>query len=476
MSRLEPTTIRPATRLWLVLALLVATAAAGAAAHRRGAVEQAPPGALAFQAPGPGPVHFSGQLDRGALAVGSDGLARLELVIRADELPGDGHRVPTDLVVVLDRSGSMQGAPLVHAKAAVRELVAGLGPRDRFALVAYASGAGLIAPLAEATSSARAEWLRSLEAIHANGGTNMARGIELGVAQLAARTGRAARVVLLSDGHANEGDFSPGGLRARVQRGVRHEAIVSTVGLGDGFNESLMTSLADAGAGNFYYVRHAGELAGVFEDEFASASQTVASALQVVIEPRPGVQVVDAAGYPLEHAGGRVSFRPGTLFGGQERRIWVTLRAPTAQAGSIPLAAVRLTYRSDGELYERSFAETPTLACLADEAEAEASVDVGAWARSVVVDETNALKQKVSSYLQAGRADEARRELDAFVQEKKRENAVRQQAPVTESIAEAEELYDAVQSAASPSARNRLSKELSAEGYDGRRVGAKYAN
>jgi Ca-activated chloride channel family protein len=468
--------MRPATRLWLVLALLLATAAAGAGAHRQGTTAAASPVALAFQAPGSGPVHFSGQLDRGALAVGSDGLAKLELVIRADALPGETRRVPTDLVVVLDRSGSMQGPPLAHAKAAVRELVSGLAPHDRFALVAYASGAGLIAPLAEATPGARRSWLRALESIDARGGTHMASGIELGVAQLGARAGRAARVVLLSDGHANEGDHSLHGLRTRVQKGVQREAIVSTVGLGDGFNESLMTSLADAGAGNFYYVRNAGELAGVFENEFASASQTVASALEVVIEPRPGVQVVDAAGYPLEHGGDHVSFRPGALFAGQERRIWVTLRAPTAEAGAIPLGAVRLAYRSRGEMHHRAFAGTPTLACLADEAEAEASVDLGSWARSVAVDETNALKQKVSSYLQAGRADEARREVDAFVRDKKRENAQRQQAPVAESIAEAEELYDAVGSAASPAARNMLSKELSAEGYDGRRVGAKYGN
>ena len=84
---------------------------------------------------------------------------------------------------------------------------------------------------------------------------------------------------------------------------------------------------------------------GVFNDEFAAARETVASGLAVSIRPGSGIEVVDAAGYPLERKGSEVSFRPGDLFAGQERRIWLTLRAPTSAEGEFPLGRFAVSYR-----------------------------------------------------------------------------------------------------------------------------------
>src|SRR5260221_9137418 len=118
-------------------ALLLSTALVGVAAR---GVSRAPAAPLAkakttFAAP-TGPVSFTGTLDRTAVLLGHDGLARIELVIAAP--PDDSARSaphPTDAVIILDRSGSMGGEKIEHARAAVRELLAQLGPHDRFALV-----------------------------------------------------------------------------------------------------------------------------------------------------------------------------------------------------------------------------------------------------------------------------------------------------------------------------------------------------
>lgn len=475
----------PRRRLVLAVALLAATVAAGAAAHRIDGWVTPPPGTsgqLHFQAPGGGPVHFSGQLDRGSVLAGSDGLVKMELVLRGDERRGqDLPRVPTDLVVVLDRSGSMQGQPLAKAKAAVRGLMTQLSHDDRFALVSYASDVRLEWPLASATGAQRQGWRTMLAHVQANGGTNMAVGIDLANQLLSGegRSGRAARVVLLSDGHANQGDHSLPGLRRRAARAVAGEWVFSTAGVGEGFDESLMASLADAGAGNFYYVQHAEDLAGVFADEFASARETVASALSVSIRPGAGVQVVDAAGYPLERDGARVSFRPGDLFAGQERRIWVTLRAPTAGAGEFDLGRFAVSYRGDAGREERVFASTPQVACVLAEADFYANVDKDAWARSTLADEIGALKQKISSAVRSGDRQQAMREIVSYRTEKKRQNVVLQRDDVAAALddlekveREVEEAFDAP-AAAAPALQNRLGKQLSAEGTDGRRVGAK---
>ena len=69
-------------------------------------------------------LTFAGRLDRGAIHVGSSGEVHLELTARGSDFPERAiPRRPTDVVVVLDRSGSMEGDPLTKALAAIRELI-----------------------------------------------------------------------------------------------------------------------------------------------------------------------------------------------------------------------------------------------------------------------------------------------------------------------------------------------------------------
>src|SRR5258706_12971410 len=170
------------TRLALAGALLGATALAGA-----GSLRHAPPttvgGATSVTAPATGRVTFTGTLDRTSVLRGGDGLVRMELVMRAasDAEHTTVARLPTDLVIVLDRSGSMTGEKIEHARDAIRELVSQLGPEDRFALVTYANTASLAIPFGVARPEARGPWLATIASIGADGGTNISGGLDLGM-------------------------------------------------------------------------------------------------------------------------------------------------------------------------------------------------------------------------------------------------------------------------------------------------------
>ena len=225
----------------------------------------------------------------------------------------------------------MGGDKIEHARAAVRELLAQLGAAGSLrAGHLLGRGAPHHSAVPLSTTRTRAAWRATVAEIQADGGTNMSSGLDLGLdlVERGRADGRVPHVILISDGLANQGDASPEGLTRRARRAAQGEFMLSTVGVGTDFNEYLMTALADAGTGNYYYVQDPRDLAGVFAREFDAARTTVASGLAVQIEPGPGVRVVDAAGYPLEATGDGVVFRPGSLFAGQERRIWVTLAVP----------------------------------------------------------------------------------------------------------------------------------------------------
>lgn len=464
-------------------ALLLATALAGAATRGSGrSPSPAAPanGTTSFVAPASGTVSFTGKLDRSAVLRGDDGVAHMELVIGA--APDDREsniRRPTDLVIILDRSGSMAGEKIEHARAAVRQLLEQLGPEDRFALVTYADDAGISVPLSSVDELSREAWMEAIAGIQPDGSTNMASGLDLGLNLIdgARAAGRVPHAVLISDGLANQGDATPAGLARRAHRAARGEYTLSTVGVGADFNEYLMSALADAGTGNYYYLRNAEDLAGVLAREFNATRTTVASGLTVQIQPAAGVHVVDAAGYPLEPAGDSVVFHPGSLFAGQERRIWVTLTVPHDTVGQYPIGTFALLYGDGNSRRVASFTETPRIACVASAEQFHSSVDVAAWSRSVVVDAYNKLQAEVAQDVQAGHRDEAMQRLREFKKTTADENRYFASPPVAELDGTVDALEaDVEQSFSGPDQlqrQNELSKSASAAAVDARRAGSK---
>jgi Ca-activated chloride channel family protein len=461
-------------------ALLVGTIAIGAVARHPGAGGVVPGSepTLSFSAPAGGPVSFGGQLDSGAVLQGGDGLVRMELRLRAE---GQGSiapvGLPTDLVVVLDRSGSMRGQKISDARAAIRELVGQLGARDRFALVTYSTGARLALPLHETERSRREAIRAAIERVVPDGGTNLSSGLDLAleVVERARVPGREPRVVVISDGLVNQGDTSLAGLTARAGRAAVGEYVLSTVGVGEDFDEGLLTALADAGTGNYYYLADARALASVFSDEFFSARETVARGLEVRIQPRAGVSVLEAAGYPLERRGGSVSFRPGSLFADQERRIWVTLRVPSREPGETGLGRFALAYSAGGESREIAFGEEPRVACVADRGAFLAAVDEETLERGLVVDGYNAMRQRVADSVKAGDREDALEQIRLY---QRRALGYGLDSPALEAqVNEAERLGATVEEvfAAPEPAReqNAFSKELGARARDERRPGGK---
>lgn len=385
----------------LAWSLLTAPPRAGA---ERPAPPAAPPAAPAPAQPvsaaptSAGPVTVSARLDRSAVYTSGDGLINVELSITGAAREGEAHRVPTDLVVVLDRSGSMAGDPIENARAATRTLIEGLSPEDRFALVIYDDQAELAVPLGLATPANQSLWLRTLSRVKDRGATNISDGIDLSLSVLRERSpGRAQRIVLISDGQPNAGDSSAEGLAARARAAAAHESPLTSVGVGLGFNETLMRDLADAGTGNYYYVQQTEGLAQIFAAEFEAASATVATGLEVLTHPGPGVQLVSAAGYPLDTLDADASFRIGSLQASQTRKLWLTYRVDPQVAGaSASVGEISVRFQADGQPLAAKVGEPLGVSVVHDQAVALASIDKDVWEAGVVTERYNRMRDEVA--------------------------------------------------------------------------------
>jgi Ca-activated chloride channel homolog len=132
---------------------------------------------------------------------------------------------PTAFTVVLDRSGSMSGAPLENAKRACHEVIKNLRPEDYFSLVVFDSSAQVIIPLEQPVN--RFGWYQTVDQIDTGASTNLMAGWLLGRDELmkAQKTADGIapirKILLLTDGHLNAGITEPDQVEALTRAGWR---------------------------------------------------------------------------------------------------------------------------------------------------------------------------------------------------------------------------------------------------------------
>lgn len=427
------------------------------------APEPAPQVTLATTSDAAG-VQLTAEPDREAVLASGDRQVRVRLTLAADALEGDTPRVPTDLVIVLDRSGSMDGDKLLDAKAAATELVGQLKDSDRFALVSFSGDARVDVPLLQ--TSLERDPRRAIDALTAGGGTSMVPALARGLSVVATpEPGRTRRLVLISDGLPDTRD----GLVELARTAARAEAPLTTVGIGTDYDETLMQTLADAGTGNFHWTRRGPQLAAVLGDELDTARETVASGLDVALHSESGARIVDAAGYPV--VDGRLQL--GSLYAGQTRSLWVTVELPPGHLGDLDPGAFRVGWTDAAGAVARADIDLAPIEITEDQGQFLASVNAEAWSDCVVQEDYNALRSEVSAALQRGDADAARGSIARYRAQVGSLNEVVQSAAVVDNLAEVDALEQEleVQLVNPREVQNVWAKGTSTAAYQGRRSG-----
>lgn len=248
-----------------------------------------------------------------------DGIAPTKTVLK---------RTPLNLAVVLDRSGSMTGRKLEQAKQAAQMLVDQLDGNDVFSLVMYDTDVDVLVHARKVGEGAkkRAELKRIIQGIEAGGSTALYAGVETGGRELAEYLSeeRINRVLLLSDGLANVGPKSNREIAKLGQRLAGKGMSVSTIGVGDDYNEDLMTAMAEASDANYYYVADVEELPEIFEQELGELKSVVARRIVLEITFPEGIKPRRFLGRPdaIEGRTARIEF--GTLADDQNREILIS--------------------------------------------------------------------------------------------------------------------------------------------------------
>jgi Ca-activated chloride channel family protein len=194
-------------------------------------------------------MHFNAHLDIDLVAVEQEDEVSVLLELTAPQPKTDVVRAPATLQIVLDRSGSMSGGRLDAALTALDALVARLDPTDRFGLVMFDDQVDVVVPAGPLHDKASVREL--LGRIVPGGCTNLSGGYLRGLQEAQrASNGSGATLLLLSDGHANAGITDAGELESVAAAAHRRGITTTTLGLGLGYDEVLMTGVARGGTGS----------------------------------------------------------------------------------------------------------------------------------------------------------------------------------------------------------------------------------
>jgi len=275
------------------------------------------------------------------------------LLVEATPAAPAAVAVPLNFCLVLDRSGSMQGAKLESMKAATKRVLESLTPQDVVSIVIFDDTVQTLVPATPATD--QAALLAAVDQIVESGGTAMSLGMQAGQAELQKHAGpdRISYMLLLTDGQT-WGDEAV--CRTIAQGLGQAGARITALGLGAEWNEQLLDDLADATGGSSDYIAEPAQIDSFFQRAVRSAQGTAATEarllLRLVREATPravhrATPTIANLGYqPIGDS--EVAVKLGDLVYGQVNSVVVELMLPARAAGSFRVAQAELHFTPIG--------------------------------------------------------------------------------------------------------------------------------
>jgi Ca-activated chloride channel family protein len=253
---------------------------------------------------------------------------------------------PINLALVIDKSGSMADADkLSRVKSALLTLVSQLRETDVLSITVFDSEAQVLMPAR--TLSNREAVRQLIRGIEPGSSTNIHAGLMLGFQEALKNYRKDAtnRVVLLTDGIANQGVTDPTQIALDALRYSDRGIDLSTIGVGLDLNKDLLRQLAKTGRGLFHFVADVQDIEKVFLKEVQSLVSPLATEPNVTIDYAAGLELVQLYGYEPQLGDKRVTLKLDNMNHGLTQVVLLRFRlAPHVPYASSRPVKVRFTY------------------------------------------------------------------------------------------------------------------------------------
>jgi Ca-activated chloride channel homolog len=305
----------------------------------------------------PGAVTFSALASSDYVLSSAENFVLYVLLeaVASGSVGASGARLPLNLGVVLDRSGSMYDERrLEFVTEAVKFLSNNVVPDDKIAVVAFADSARVIVhPDQIHDQAAVARALEDIDLLEIGGGTQMALGMRAAIDEVKKNLApnRLNRVLVLTDGQTYEETAC-----IDLANQNRDQMSFSAMGVGVEFNEKLLMRIAQDSHGKYHFIGDAAEIPGIFEDELEGLRAVSVRNGKIDLTLAQGVQIreafraspeIYALGTPLVDER-KVVYEIGDLEAGVPGSALLTLVLPPRKPGTVRIAQSTFRYELPG--------------------------------------------------------------------------------------------------------------------------------
>ncbi len=258
-----------------------------------------------------------------------------------------GNRRKMNVGLVIDRSGSMAGDKMRYTKLAADMLVNNLSAQDILSVVQYDDRIEVLLPPEYVTRKDVVK--QAIHRLEARGSTNLSGGWLEGCRQVDSRRADdlTNRVMLISDGQANQGIVDIEKLTALAEEKYKLGIATTTMGLGKDYNEDLMSAIARAGGGAYYFIESPESLPAIFQEELNGLLGVVAQNITAEVRGEAdGVKFIGQMNdYPSEKTAHGLLIRMGDAYAEEVKAVVLEFDIPAvAEAGQRTLATITLRW------------------------------------------------------------------------------------------------------------------------------------
>jgi Ca-activated chloride channel family protein len=263
----------------------------------------------------------------------------------AGETSHQTQRRPLNLSLIIDHSGSMAGQKLDYTRQAAQFLVQNLSAEDILSIVLYNDS---VETLLYPENVVRKDAINQrINTITASGTTNLSGGWLQGCQHITSNynTNFVNRAIVMTDGLANRGVTDPAQLARLATQKYDAGISTTTMGLGNDFNEDLLTDMAKHGGGAFYFIESPEVTPTIFDEELSGLLNVVGQNLTIKITPAPNVtlnQQLNA--YTSEAQANSHLYRLGDIFAKEIKALLLEISVPPLPNGTHQIATLQFEF------------------------------------------------------------------------------------------------------------------------------------
>ncbi len=298
---------------------------------------------------------------------------REHLLVQVVGGAGQAVRSAVNICLLVDRSGSMDGAPLEYVKRACDYVVRNMQPQDTLSIVSFAETVDVVMAARRVVNPDLV--MQHVNSITTGNTTNLFDGLVMAANQFSADNGAVNRVVLLSDGDPTAGirDFATITQQAATmkQKGIS----VTALGFGPDFNEELLAGVARRSTGTYAYIERAEQIPEVFRREVQSAMSVAMQNLQVKVslsrftklrqQPAPGIDINTRS----------FTVNLGDVESGQSVNLLLDMEHVMRPAGKFRIATVEALFQNPGDMSPQSLQANAVMEFTRDVSRMQQEVD-----------------------------------------------------------------------------------------------------